>query len=137
MSITREAKLNEILTVGANVTIPTVSWGTWTGEITAIRETGPLAPEGEVFVTIRDANGSEQEVRTSRNYTGYLNAPAVDDAPEAAPVEDTVSARKVWRCAGDAGSMYAKRDMSGFVEVFKDDLVREREAGTHLFRITL
>lgn len=54
-----------------------------------------------------------------------------------APVEDTVSTRKVWRCAGGSGSMYAKRDMSGFVEIFQDDLDREREAGTHLFRITL
>lgn len=53
------------------------------------------------------------------------------------PVEDTVSTRKVWRCAGNAGSMYAKRDMSGFVEVFQSDLDGERAAGTHLFRITL
>jgi hypothetical protein len=137
MSTITAGKLRDILAVGANVTIPTTAWGTWTGEIIAIRETGPLAPEGEVFVTIRDADGSDQEVRTSRNYTGYLNAPAVTAETEAAPVQDTVSTRKVWRCAGNSGSMFAKRDMSGFVEIFQSDLEREREAGTHLFRITL
>lgn len=52
------------------------------------------------------------------------------------PVEDTVSTRKVWRCAGRSGSMYAKRDAFGFVEVFQSNLDSEREAGTHLFRIT-
>lgn len=52
-------------------------------------------------------------------------------------VEDTVSTRKVWRCTGRDGSMYAKRDMSGFVEVFQAKLDTEREAGTHLFKITL
>lgn len=52
-------------------------------------------------------------------------------------VEDTVSTRQVWRCAGNSGSMYAKRDMSGFVEVYQKDIDRERAAGTHLFKITL
>jgi hypothetical protein len=64
-------------------------------------------------------------------------AAPVEAAPvEVAPVEDTVSARKVWRCAGRSGSMYAKRDAFGYVEVFQSNLNSEREAGTHLFRIT-
>lgn len=53
------------------------------------------------------------------------------------PVEDTVSTREVWRCAGGDGSMYAKRDAFGFVEVFASNLDSEREAGTHLFKIVL
>lgn len=54
-----------------------------------------------------------------------------------APVEDTVSTHTVWRCAGGSGSMYAKRDAFGFVEVFASNLDSERAAGTHLFRITV
>lgn len=56
---------------------------------------------------------------------------------EAAPIEDTVSTGKVWRCSGRDGSMYAKRDAFGFVEVFARNLDNERAAGTHLFKITL
>lgn len=137
MSTITAGKLRDILAIGANVTIPTRSWGTWTGEVMAIRETGPLAPDDEVFVTIRNDDGDEQEVRTSRNYTGYLNTPTVTDETQAAPVQDTVSTHKVWRCAGGDGSMLAKRDAFGFVEVFQSHVDRERAAGTHLFRITL
>lgn len=52
------------------------------------------------------------------------------------PQVRTVSTDKVWRCAGRSGSMYAKRDAFGFVEVFQRDIDDERAAGTHLFRIT-
>lgn len=73
---------------------------------------------------------------TDREFLVIGTAGAVTRA-DVAPVEDTVSARKVWRCAGNAGSMYAKRDAFGFVEVFQSNLDAERAAGTHLFRITL
>jgi hypothetical protein len=53
------------------------------------------------------------------------------------PVEDTVSTYQVWRCAGRSGSMYAKRDAFGFVEVYQSNIDAERAAGTHLFKITL
>lgn len=65
--------------------------------------------------------------------------PPADGAPvrvKVEAVEDTVSHRKVWRCTQDSGSMYAKRDAYGFVEVFASNLASERDAGTHLFRIT-
>ncbi len=65
-----------------------------------------------------------------------LVAPADAPAPIEA-VEDTVSTREVCRCAGRDGSMYAKRDAFGFVEVFASNLDSERAAGTHLFKIVL
>ena len=90
---TTAGKLSDIITIGANVTIPTTHWGTWTGEVLDTRETGPLAPEGEFFVTLKDADGTVQEVRTSRLYTGYLNAapaPATDaEMIEALEASDT------------------------------------------------
>lgn len=69
----------------------------------------------------------------------YTFNPPADGAPMRVlveQVEDTVSTRKVWRCTGNSGSMYAKRDAFGFVEVFQSNLDDERAAGTHLFKIT-
>lgn len=76
---TTAGKLAEIVTIGATVIIPTTSWGTWTGEVLDTREAGPLARDGEFFVTLKDADGTVQEVRTSRLYSGYLVTP--DEAP--------------------------------------------------------
>lgn len=68
-----ETKLREMM-IGQNVTVPTIAWGTWTGELISIRfPLGQYAPEGDVFFTIRHESGTEEEVRTNLNYSGYIN----------------------------------------------------------------
>lgn len=92
---------------------------------------------GALYVAAEGIDGA----RYAGGDAGFFTfRPPADGAPVRVLVElveDTVSTRKVWRCAGNSGSMYAKRDMSGFVEVFQSDLDTERAAGTHLFKITL
>jgi hypothetical protein len=92
---------------------------------------------GALYVAAEGVDGAQYAGGDAGFYT--FN-PAADGAPvrvRVELVEDTVSARKVWRCTGDSGSMFAKRDVGGFVEVFQRDLDKERAAGTHLFKITL
>lgn len=73
--------------LGAHVTIPTVASGTHTGVLVARRPLGAHAPAGQFMATIQYDDGTQQEVRTSDRYTGWVNgdpATALVTIPSAA-----------------------------------------------------
>ncbi len=61
------------MAVGAHVTIPTVHSGAFTGVLVARRALGQYAPAGDVLLTIQDDNGTQIEVRTNDNFSGWVN----------------------------------------------------------------
>jgi uncharacterized protein RhaS with RHS repeats len=59
--------------VGAHVTIPTVHSGAHTGVLVARRGLGPHAAAGDFMATIQYDDGTQIEVRTNENFSGWVN----------------------------------------------------------------
>jgi hypothetical protein len=108
--------------------------------VLAYRERHPhaTATRRDVHARGNDISDTRFSIFGTAGAVTFADVEVVEPAApvEAAPVEDTVSTDKVWRCAGRSGSMLAKRDAFGFVEVFQSNVDAERAAGTHLFKIT-
>lgn len=88
-----------------------------------------------VKVTTRDVHARGNDISDTK-FSVFGTAGAVTFA-DVERTDDTVQARKVWRCAGRSGSGLAKRGQHGFIEIFASDVDAERAAGTELLRIVL
>jgi hypothetical protein len=88
-----------------------------------------------VKVTGRDVHARGNDISDTK-FSVFGTAGAVTFA-DVERTDNTVSTRKVWRCAGGSGSGLAKRGDHGFIEVFRSDVQAERDAGVELFRITV
>ncbi|MFB7890359.1 hypothetical protein ACFCZ3_20135 [Cellulosimicrobium cellulans] len=79
---------------GDRVNLPTVASGTFTGTLVEFRELGRYAREGEVKAVVRYDDGTTTEVRTSRLYSGYVEAAPLIPA-DGTPAEVAAAARAV------------------------------------------
>lgn len=91
--VTRTAAKIADMGVGQFVIIPTTASGTWNGLVVAITPVpGQYATPGETDVTLELDNGTLETVRTSTNYTGYVEGSTAD----ATPTTRAYTTRALW-----------------------------------------